>query len=515
MIALHNQDCLEFMKTLPDNSIDAVVTDPPYGMSNHTQQDIINCLSAWLAGKEYKHSKAGFMGKEWDSFVPSPNIWKEVFRVLKPGGHILCAASSRTVDLMGISLRLAGFEIRDTVEWIYGSGFPKSLDISKAIDKAALVDCKKCKSTGWILPINNDQVKRIAINEGFTEIQVILAYQVECPCCHGKGKVKGAEREVVGQYNDNNRKCSKHQNTHAKWNGDSVVSITAPTTEAAKQYSGFGTALKPAHEPFILARKPIEKGLTIAENCLKWGTGGLSIDDCRVNLSEDDNDLARVNKKDNGLFGIGNNNNNNAQQRKENGLPPVGRFPANLILDDSDCVRALFPDTKPSRQNKESDNRYQLCKGKMFNVSFAAGDHSPNNSHDDNGGSAARFFYCAKASPSERNRGLEGFEFVRNADRIKDDGVGGENPRNRTNQAKVNHHPTVKPLNLMLYLIKLISKEDDIILDPFAGSGTTGVACKKLNRRFVGCELHEPYFQIASARIENTPAFNSPIIRWN
>ena len=165
------------------------------------------------------------MGKTCDSFVPSPAVWREVLRVLKPGGHILCAASSRTADLMGISLRLAGFEIRDTIEWIYGSGFPKSLNISKAIDKAA-----------------------------------------------------GAEREVIEtiyNYSGEKRSCMAGDFSGNK-------EITAPATESAKQWEGFGTALKPAHEPFILARKPIEKGLTIAENCLKWGTGGLDIDGSRV-----------------------------------------------------------------------------------------------------------------------------------------------------------------------------------------------------------------------------------------
>ena len=210
-------DCLELMKQLPDESVDAVVTDPPYGLSNHTYQDIVNALTAWLAGREYVHGKKGFMGKRWDGFVPGPNLWRECLRVLKPGGHVLCAAGTRTVDLMGISLRLGGFEIRDTIEWLYGEGFPKSLDISKAINKADGVkfDSRPASGVGFM---NNDR------EDGY--------------------------HETINQF----------------------IQI-GESSKKAKQWQGFGTSLKPAHEPFILARKPIENGLTIAENCLKWGTG--------------------------------------------------------------------------------------------------------------------------------------------------------------------------------------------------------------------------------------------------
>ena len=482
---LHLGDCLAYLKTLPPNSISAVVTDPPYGMSQHSQQDIINALTAWLAGEEYTHGKSGFMGKEWDSFVPSPTIWKEVLRVLKPGGHILCAASTRTVDLMGISLRLAGFEIRDsitevydsdtgkqaffdslsseqikllqrgfgeqfTVEWGYGSGFPKSANISKQMDKEA-----------------------------------------------------GIEREVIGSCitRDLARKNGKHKGDMLVncYDGSTEISITAPATEAAKQYSGFGTALKPAHEPFILARKPIEKGLTIAQNCLKWGVGGLDIASSRI--PADENDInARTQKSIKGNI-----SGKTSYQIPANGKGwdgQQGRFPANVILDDSECVRALFPETKSGEIKP-----YEI-KGNR-NIDFSKGLTHKTGRRLASQGSAARFFYCAKASPSERNKGLDGLE--------ENIGVGNylasakwtNDPRHKDggymaapSKPQANHHPTVKPISLCEYLIKLISKENDTVLDPFTGSGTTGVAALNLNRRFIGCELNHDYFEIAKARIE-------------
>ena len=218
-----NADCLDALRNMPDCSVDAIVTDPPYGLSQHSSTDIQKALTSWLAGDEYKHGKAGFMGKSWDSFVPSPSVWRECFRVLKHGGHILCFAGSRTQDLMSIALRLAGFECRDTVMWVYGSGYPKSHDISKAIDKAA-----------------------------------------------------SAEREVGGK----NQSFRKMQDEASAYNLQRDDFITAPATDASHQWQGWGTALKPAYEPVLLFRKPLVG--TVAENVLEHGTGGLNIDGCRV-----------------------------------------------------------------------------------------------------------------------------------------------------------------------------------------------------------------------------------------
>lgn len=342
-------DCLEIMRDIPDGSIDAIVTDPPYGLSDHRTSDVFSCLSSWLAGQEYLPNKKGFMGRTWDSWVPGPEVWREVFRVLKPGGHVVAFAGSRTHDLMSMALRLAGFECRDTVLWVYGSGFPKSLDVSKAIDKAA-----------------------------------------------------GAEREVIGV----DERIARRQprkgyspvlDKQSTFNGANA-NITAPATDAARQWQGWGTALKPAFEPALLFRKPLVG--TVAENVLAHGAGALNIDGCRV---EDGGEETSK-----------------------------GRFPANLIHDGSDEVLAVFPGAA--------------------------------------GGSAARFFYCAKASKTDRGTD--------------------------------NSHPTVKPTELMRYLVRLVTPLGGTVLDPFMGSGSTGKAAVLEGFHFLGIEQDPNYFNIATERIQ-------------
>src|SRR5690625_5195364 len=244
-------DCLDVLKELDDNSVDSVVTDPPYGLSK--EPDINEVLSKWLAGEEYDHGHGGFMGKSWDSFVPHPDIWREVYRVLKPGGHALVFAGTRTQDLMTISLRLAGFEVRDVIEWLYFSGFPKSHDVSKAFDRRA-----------------------------------------------------GAEREVVGIDEDFLRRnpISNHKNDYGEGYGnpsfkDGIegAKITAPATELARKWDGWGTALKPAHEPIIVVRKPLidadtGRKLTVVNCVEKYGTGAINIDASRI-ATEDETRRAK------------------------------------------------------------------------------------------------------------------------------------------------------------------------------------------------------------------------------
>src|SRR5699024_1968044 len=233
-LLLHG-DCLSELKRLEDNSVDSVVTDPPYGLSK--EPDISEVLSKWLAGEEYDHGHGGFMGKSWDSFVPHPDIWREVYRVLKPGGHALVFAGTRTQDLMTISLRLAGFEVRDVIEWLYFSGFPKSHNVSKAFDRRA-----------------------------------------------------GAEREVIG-VNPNNRDRSKHV-YNSVGNVGSNATITAPATNLAQKWDGWGTSLKPSHEPIIVVRKPLidaDTGskLTVSDCVEKYGTGAINIDASRIGDGSD------------------------------------------------------------------------------------------------------------------------------------------------------------------------------------------------------------------------------------
>jgi site-specific DNA-methyltransferase (adenine-specific) len=362
-------DCLDVLKTLPDNSIDSVVTDPPYGLS--------------------------FMGKKWDYDVPSVEIWAECLRVLKPGGYLLAFAGTRTQHRMAVRIEDAGFEIRDMIAWVYGSGFPKSLDVSKAIDKAA-----------------------------------------------------GAEREIVGE-NPNHRPVSgvSYDGVYQGANTGSPT-ITAPATEAARQWQGWGTALKPALEPITVARKPLIG--TVAENVLAHGTGGINVDGCRVGTEET---LSRAKGGwGNKAVGADNYGNFNSIGITKEG----GRWPANLIHDGSEDVLALT-------------------------------------------GDAARFFYCAKASKRDRDEGLDGFEAKFSP--TMGNGIGAKEHDPETATPKLNNHPTVKPTDLMRYLCRLVTQTGGIVLDPFTGSGSTGKAAVIEGLQFIGIEREAEYVEIARARI--------------
>jgi site-specific DNA-methyltransferase (adenine-specific) len=420
---LINADCIEAMKAMPDNSVDSIVTDPPYEL--------------------------GFMGKSWDASGIAFNIevWQEALRVIKPGGHLIAFSGSRTYHRMAVAIEDAGFQIRDQIMWVYGSGFPKSHNISKGIDKAA-----------------------------------------------------GVEREVVGQTTKARSTSGKSalptvggQTVYETWNE------TTASTPEAKQWDGWGTALKPAHEPMVLARKPLEG--TVANNVLTHGVGGLNIDGSRV--PSPDNDGKVWTRGGNGVNARSGSKDaqDNPQLNGESELVQpneLGRFPANFIHDGSDEVVALFPNTNKSRSalmGKGGDDKGNSIYGKYADIATVRG-------HDDNGGSAARFFYCAKASKRDRNEGLDGFEAKRDHDGRKDGGVGGDNPRNCTNNAKLNHHPTVKPTSLMQYLVRLVTPPNGIVLDPFMGSGSTGKACAYEGFEFIGIDQSAEYVEIAQARID-------------
>jgi DNA modification methylase len=401
---LINADCIEAMKAMPDNSVDSIVTDPPYEL--------------------------GFMGKSWDASGIAFNVevWREALRVIKPGGHLIAFSGSRTYHRMAVAIEDAGFEIRDQIMWVYGSGFPKSHNISKGIDKAA-----------------------------------------------------GAEREVVGQEkNFGASKASEGKQAFGDYAGE--WDVTNSATAAAKQWDGWGTALKPAHEPMVLARKPLIG--TVANNVLTFGTGGLNIDGARVGSEVLPEQLA-------GQAKIGTFERTNMVTRER-----VGRWPANFIHDGSDEVVALFPQggasgkaSGPTLTGESTSN----SRGKFNGV-----EDSP---FYGDSGSAARFFYCAKASKRDRNEGLDGFEAKRDHDGRADGGVGGDNPRNRTNNTKLNHHPTVKPTTLMQYLVRLVTPPSGIVLDPFMGSGSTGKACAYEGFDFIGIDQSAEYVAIAQARI--------------
>jgi site-specific DNA-methyltransferase (adenine-specific) len=428
---------LDLLKQLPDNSVDAVVTDPPYGLGK--EPDALAMLRDWLETGHHDVKGRGFMGKEWDAFVPQPRQWREIYRVLKPGGHVLAFAGTRTQDLMALGLRLAGFEIRDLVAWVYSTGFPKSLDVSKAIDKAA-----------------------------------------------------GAERETKRvRYSPQQLNCKDGQNERpwmkaAAEAGFHELPGDEPATDAARQWQGWGTALKPALEPITLARKPLEG--TVAENVLKWHTGAVNVHGCRVETSENLNGGRYSDNKqgdDGNSYGSGINARSAADYSQ-----PAGRWPANLIHDGSEEVTGLFPNSTTKRIEKPCENP-EISGHKWGTIQ---GNRGPRGY--DGEGSAARFFYCAKVSASERNEGLDSLPDKE----WKNDGAAVPQRGDRPFNPSKNNHPTVKPIALMRYLCRLITPPGGVVLDPWMGSGSTGKAAKLEGFEFIGMEMDKGYFDIACAR---------------
>jgi len=388
-----------------------------------------------------------FMGKKWDYDVPSVEVWQECLRVMKPGGTLLCFAGSRTQHRMAVNVEDAGFILKDCIMWLYGSGFPKATDISKQLDKGH---------------------KREVIGEKPQDAVYERNLESTAMGCGGtrRGKFK-----------------------------DSTYKITKPATPEAILWNGWKShGLKPAYEPILVAMKPNEG--TYANNALKHGVSGLNIDGGRIGT----NPGYKYNADKNGTTFHGQQGERIKQTAEKKGQPFVestqGRFPANVILDEEagkmmDEQSGVLKSgaLKPYKENHQNASSYQFQRDKTF-------------TQESNSGGASRFFYCAKASKAERNRGCEGMEFVRHADRNKTDGAGGDNPRNRTNTPKQNFHPTVKPLALMEYLCKLtMTPTGGLVLDPFMGSGTTGLACRNLGRDFIGIEREMEYLEIAQKRI--------------
>lgn len=427
---------MEIMRGMEADSIDAVVCDPPAGIN--------------------------FMGKSWDSDKGGRDKWvawmseiaSECLRVLKPGGYALVWSLPRTSHWTGMAWENGGFEPRDRLAYCFGSGFPKSLDVSKAIDKAAGAERKTI------------------------------------------GKTRGGV-EAGGRFGDS------HLAEADKWHD-----VTAPATAAAREWAGWGTALKPAIEDWWVFRKPLSEK-TVAENVLKWGCGGLNIDASRI---ETNDDMGRVGTNPRKAL---------SRAALEHGYRPVdyykdddeikrwgtpqgmGRFPANLITDGSDEVRAMFPQTTSRPGSTTSASR---------NSDYGMSDkHRPPNEYANDTGSAARFFavcpldegdypplyYCAKSSRRERNEGLDDMPTV-TAKRTQ---AGGDNTRGRPIPENKNIHPCCKPLSLMRYLITLCTRPGATVLDPFCGSGSTLVACVQLGRNGIGCDNNAEYIEIAQARV--------------
>jgi DNA modification methylase len=406
---LYHGGCVLVMAEMEDNSVDSIVCDPPYH----------------LTGTD---STKGFMGKTWDggNIAYDVEMWKQCLRILRPGGYLLAFGGSRTYHRMTCAIEDVEFEIKDCVMWLFGSGFPKSHNISKAIDREA-----------------------------------------------------GAKRETVGRRKHPTLKdTSLIEESANAAHGENVWcrewDLTSPATDGAKRWQGWGSALKPAYEPVVVARKPLAKGNTIASNVLQYGTGAINIDACRI-----PGEPVPINKLEQ-WSGFG----QEKRPEYEQEMNTQGRWPANIIIDGSDEVVECFPSTSDSSASKKRQSEYEPNgKNKVYGEGMGGGFHPGFG----DGGSAARFFYCAKADGSDRNEGLE--------------------------NTKGNHHPTVKPSDLMRYLCRLVTPPGGTVLDPFAGSGSTGKAAILEGFNFVGIEQSEEYCAIAAARLVHAVEADIPLFK--
>ena len=394
-------DCLVELARIPDASVDSIVTDPPYGL--------------------------GFMGKGWDIHTPLDferfcEAWsRECLRILKPGGHMLAFGGSRTWHRLAAGIEDAGFEIRDSIAWLYGSGFPKSMDVSKAIDKAA-----------------------------------------------------GATREVVGVNSRAAQQTPKHDDTSLGKFAGTSPDLTAPATDAAREWEGWGTALKPAFEPIVVARKPLGEK-TVAANVLAYGTGALNIDATRIGVT--DAAYARNHSGDRGHAGTRSEDRSTDIHAGGGSASAAGRWPANVVLDEDQAAAldAQSGVTKSTRGKKQTAGApTAVTTGATHGGSSGGYNHATRDEvvgHSDSGG-ASRFFYIAKAPKSERP---------------VIDGTA---------------HPTVKPLSLMRWLIRLVTPPGGCVVDPFAGSGTTLEAAYLEGFESIGVEMTPDYWPLIAARIE-------------
>lgn len=460
MIDLRSGDCLAVLRAMPDASVDAVVCDPPYGLAEHRVQEVAAAMGAWCSGdRERVPTGKGFMGRDWDGFVPPPAVWDECLRVLKPGGHLLAFAGSRTYDLMGLSIRLAGFEIRDGLQWLYGSGFPKGIDVGKAIDATLLHG-----------GANSRRIK--AANEARP----------------------GEGRQWSGGGRNNGVVATSAANTR--------TIRDEPATPDAARWDGWNTSLKPAHEPIVLARKPLSS--TVAATVLEHGTGALNIGACRVATDEDQS-------RPRGTFPHSDDAWGNGRPNEVSISHPAGRWPANVLLshlpecgpeeDPQPCAPGCVVAELDAQSGTTASPTGPVKQGgrkatRAGTGAWFAGDDNPDVARDGVGvgygdvGGASRFFptfrYQAKAPTSERP---------------KIDGKG---------------WPTVKPLALMRWLVRLVTPPGGTVLDPFAGTGTTLQAADLEGFSAIGIERDPLALQLACQRlglpepVEPTPA---PVLR--
>ncbi len=483
---------LNMANYIENGTIDCVITDPPYGLTSITKRFGKEGSAPAKEGKDgsFAQLSKGFMGKEWDGSGIEYNVdaWKKCFNALKDGGYLLAFGGTRTFHRIACAIEDAGFEIRDTIMYIYGSGFPKSMDISKQIDKKGgndyskqfakdlkqaresrnltmkYCDDKYCNgSTNWSW--YEGRPKGMRVPDYNTYLEIVKDFpELE----KYRELIKEAEREVIGTTITNK---TVYQNIGGK-NISGEIDITIPETDLAKQWQGWGTALKPAYEPIIVARKPMKT--SVAENVIKNRVGGINIDECRVGTEN-----ISVHNAPKGTFAGGEyDRGSDTESYREH----TGRFPANIIHDGSNEVVSLFPDSKGA--GGSIPNSKITGYGKNIGdgtYEYYGGDRKV---FESGSGSASRFFYSAKASKKDRDEGLDAFELGRNT------------------------HPTVKPTELMQYLIRLVAPKGATILDCFMGSNSTGKAAmfenreRNANYKFIGIELTDEYLPICEARIE-------------
>ena len=465
---LYHGNMLDMLNVIPSNSVDSIVTDPPYGLTTIVKRfgNENSAPAQFGSDGAFSRLSKGFMGKEWDGSGIEYNVdtWKKCYEILKNGGYLLAFGGTRTYHKIASAIEEAGFEIRDCIMWIYGSGFPKSMNISKGLEARE----KYGKA--------NTRTKRV----------------VEQSCEGESYRIKQTNNGAMGEVIETTR---KHY---------------LPSTELAKKWQGWGTTLKPAYEPIIVARKPFAGSLV--DNVIKNGVGGINIDECRIKTNGESiaKNVSFKNQKQSEGWGT--------KKCVTELCANVGRFPANLILtyDDNTYkeVCSGFPITSGGKIKLNSEVKRKGIKedGSSFNSKTCGFDVNKGTGLCNYGdsGSASRYFYCAKASQKDRNEGLEEFE-----DKIKVfNGKSSSSSKEMKDIEKrfttitKNTHPTVKPTQLMQYLVRLITPKEGTICDPFMGSGSTGKAVmyenkeRDANYKFIGIELMDEYLPIADARIK-------------
>lgn len=424
-VTVHHGDSRDVLKSIPDASVDSVVTDPPYALVSIGKRFGADNAAPAKSGKSgaYARASAGFMGQKWDTGETAfdPAFWSEVMRVMKPGAHLIAFSGTRTYHRLAGAIEDAGFEIRDMIQWLYGSGFPKSHDVAKGIDKAKGIAGERV-ATG-------EPVKRM---------------------------IPGADQHKGGWEQTDGREFVPHE--------------YVPGSDEAAAWQGWGTALKPACEPIVLARKPLIG--TVAANVLAHGTGALNIDGCRIDMAGEV--VTTGQGTSDSIYGGGKGLRSAEMGTQQFVSHAKGRWPANVIHDGSEEVVGAFPESAGQQgvvTGKEPSSPFANVYGDMPS---RAGSAVPRG----DSGSAARFFYSAKADASDR--------------------LGSK-------------HPTVKPVDLMAYLCRLVTRPGGLVLDPFAGSGTTGMACLREGFDCILVERESQYVADIHRRLAHVKGGDTPL----